>query len=312
MHHFQSSHKEFDGFSDFYHDQVFPELIAREGARKRAVKKGLTFGLITVAILLGIAAYVFLQFGNVAVAVFIAFLALMGGPGAFALATQSIRDEVKDKIVQAIVGYVGWNFVSDVSDYDLSAFKALFLLPQRYHRSAFEDRLSGHAHGADFHSVEAHLEKRETDSEGKETWKTVFRGQLMVFDFPTKTFGRTVVLRDKGWFNRKTKSDMKRIGLADPVFEKIFEAYGTDQVESRVILDPAVMQRIVDLEAAISGKNIQFGFDEDRLYISVETGDQFEAGSMFHSLAKPDRAQKILDEVGAIYDVSDAMTKPKR
>ena len=74
---------------------------------------------------------------------------------------------------------------------------------------------------------------------------------------------------------------MKRIDLVDPAFEKIFEAYGTDQVEGRVILDPALMQCMINLERAVSGKNIHFGFDRDTLFIAVETKDQFEAGSMW-------------------------------
>jgi len=40
---------------------------------------------------------------------------------------------------------------------------------------------------------------------------------------------------------------MKRVGLVDPVFEKIFEAYGTDQVEARYLLTPTFMQRLVRL-----------------------------------------------------------------
>ncbi|MEL6688613.1 MAG: DUF3137 domain-containing protein, partial [Pseudomonadota bacterium] len=118
------------------------------------------------------------------------------------------------------------------------------------------------------------------------------------------------VLRDKGWFNSKNRSDMKRIGLADPVFEKLFEAYGTDQVESRVILDPAFMQRMVDLEQAVQGKRMRYGFDNDRLFIAVETPDQFEVGSMLKALDRPERTQKILNEIGAVFDVVDGLLSP--
>ena len=105
---------------------------------------------------------------------------------------------------------------------------------------------------------------------------------------------------------------MKRIGLVDPVFEKLFEAYGTDQVEGRVILNPAFMQRMVDLEKAVQGKKIRYGFDQDKLYIAVETPDQFEAGSMFKPLDAPDRTQKILDEIGAVYNVVDGILSPTK
>jgi hypothetical protein len=309
MHQFETDHAEFDGFSEFFDQEVFPHLVDRDSVRAKAVRNGLIGGVITAAIGLAIAAVVYLKTTETGVG-------FMIGVGAFVLAymvyhfvTDDIREETKGRIVNAIVGYVGWRFSPDVEGFDTSAFRDLFLVPKKIDRSSYEDSLSGEAHGAGFRSVEAHLEKESRNSKGNQTWRTVFRGQLMTLDFPTKTFGRTIVLRDKGWFNPKKQADMKRIGLVDPVFEKLFEAYGTDQVEGRVILDPAFMQKMVDLERAVAGQNIRFGFDQDTLFIAVETKDQFEAGSMFKSLTTPDRTQKILDEVGAVFDIVDALLK---
>lgn len=309
MHQFKTTHAEFDGFSDFYNRDVMPGLAERESVRAKAVRKGLIAG-VTVAILMGVVAVLVMAWTEETAAVFfIGIAGLVFGYLAYRFITEDIRKETKGRIVNAIVGFVGWDFSSEVSHYNASPFQDLFLIESKVDRESFEDSLSGKAHGAEFRSVEAHLEKQTRNHKGEKTWRTVFQGQLMTLDFPTKTFGRTVVLRDKGWFNPKKQSDMKRIGLVDPVFEKLFEAYGTDQVEGRVILDPAFMQKIVDLERAVSGKNIRYGFDQDRLYIAVETPDQFEAGSMFKPLTSPDRTQKILDEVGAVFDIVDTLLK---
>lgn len=191
----------------------------------------------------------------------------------------------------------------------IHTFESLGLLSSTYDRSSFEDRVSGAAHGAQFEFYEAHLEKRHRTKNG-ERWSTHFRGQMLVIDFDRTFLGRTVVLRDKGMFNRKTKGDMKRVGLVDPVFEKIFEAYGTDQVEARYLLPPDFMQRLVDLEHLVDGKNIRFGFIGGQLLIAVETHNRYEAGSMFQPLTETARTQKILDEIGAIYDVIDGVLKP--
>lgn len=309
MHQFKTTHTEFDGFSEFFNREVHPDLVARDSVRADAVRNGLVYAVMVLLVLGAVALGVLLRFDSVVFAAFIGGLAVMGAYSVFRLTTDDIRAETKDRIVNAIVGYVGWAFDPLVSVFDMSLFRDLFLLPKKFDRSKFEDALTGEAHGASFRSVEAHLEKETRDSKGRRSWTTVFRGQLMTLDFPTKTFGRTIVLRDKGWFNPKKQADMKRIGLVDPVFEKLFEAYGTDQVEGRVILDPAFMQKMVDLERAVSGKNIRFGFDADRLYIVVETANQFEAGSMFKSLTTPDRTQKILDEVGAVFDIVDTLLK---
>ncbi|WP_427451132.1 DUF3137 domain-containing protein [Litorimonas sp. WD9-15] len=222
----------------------------------------------------------------------------------------SIKADTKINIVGGICRYLGWSFSQTMGfSRPHAGFDDLGLLP-RYHRGDYEDKIEGRAHGANFASYEAHLEKRHGRENGKETWTTAFRGQLLVIVFDQKFMGRTVVLRDKGLFNRKKKGDMKRVGLVDPVFEKIFEAYSTDQVEARYLLTPTFMQRLVDLETSVDGKKIRFGFTGGQLLIAVETVNRYEAGSMFKPLIETARTQKILDEIGAIYDVIDGVMKP--
>ncbi|MGB3457530.1 MAG: DUF3137 domain-containing protein [Litorimonas sp.] len=307
MHDFRTRHAELKGFSEFYDNELRPWLVERDADRRAAVRRAMAVGLVVGAVVAAIATYLALRTEETGVAVAFYGVALLLPFGIFALMTQGVRSATKARIVSSIVGYVGWQFTEDVTSYDLSPYRDLFLLTDRIDKQTFEDRLDGEAHGARFHAVEAHLEKITRDSRGRRRDVTVFRGQLMQIDFPTQTFGRTVVLRDKGWFNAKKKSDMKRIGLADPVFEKLFEAYGTDQVESRVVLHPAFMQRMVDLETALQGKALRFGFDSRSLFIAVETPDQFEAGSMLSPLDDPKRTQKILDEIGAVFDVVDML-----
>ena len=312
MHQFQTRHSELDGFSEFFEREIRPTLTERDAVRQRAVRNGFVGGGIVALILAAIGTYLLVNTEESGVGFLFYIAALASTVVIFALMTKGIRSETKNTIVSGIVGYVGWSYTEEVKQFDLTPFRELFLLTDKVDRESFEDRLEGQAHGANFHSVEACLEKESRDSKGNKTHTTVFQGQLMQIDFPTKTFGRTIVLRDKGWFNPKKRSNMKRIGLADPVFEKMFEAYGTDQVEGRVILDPAFMQRMVDLETSIDGSNIRFGFDQDKLFIAVETPDQFEAGSMLKALDRPERTQKILDEIGAVFDVVDGLLAPAK
>lgn len=307
MHQFEENHPEFKGFSERYEQFVRPTLKARDAARKKAVRNSFIVGSLLAMLISAVGAYLFFVLDETLFGVMIWAAAIASMWVVFALMTDDIRSETKDRIVGAVTDHIGWTFETTVPMFDLTPYLVHYLLPKSHDRASFEDRMFGQAHGARFESVEAHLEKRSRDSDGDEKWKTVFRGQLMRIDFPTKTFGRTVVLRDKGWFNAKTQGDMKRVGLVDPVFEKAFEAYGTDQVEARVILDPVFMQRMVDLEHSVDGKKIRFAFVDNDLFIAVETGDRYEAGSMFKPLDAPERTQKILDEIGAIYDIVDGL-----
>ncbi len=312
VHQFQTRHPEFAGFSEYYAERIRPELIARDDARKAAVKRGAMAGAATVGALAAIGALAAFAKGDPAFLAGAVFVGAMLGHASWVFYTRKIRTETKSRLVEAVLGHVGWRFDAFVGSFDTEPFDALFLLPSKYDRANFEDAITGEAHGAPFRSIEAHLERETKDHRGNRHYKTVFRGQLMTLDFPTRVFGRTVVLRDKGMFNRKTRGDMKRVGLVDPTFEKLFEAYSTDQVEGRVILDPVFMQAMLDLEASVSGRNIRFGFDDDTLFIAVETPNQFEAGPMTRSLDDPAPTQKIIDEVGLLFDIADKLQLRKQ
>jgi len=316
LHQFNEHHAELKGFSEYFDRELYPILQARDGERiaKRKAAKLYGAGIIGLGIVCMALAIIFKWdddlYGLIAVGTIGAVILMYGW------LIKGVSDFTKQQIVGGICQYVGWTFLSKPPvGPDLTTWNRLFLIPAGYEavRSLsnktvkFEDQISGKAHGADFNSIEVKL----TRQSGKKTI-TDFHGQLMIMTFPRKFLGRTLVLRDKGWFQRKKKSDMKRVGLVDPVFEKIFEAYSTDQVEARYLLDPVFMQKLIDLEQSILGKNIRFAFHASQLFIAVETGNRYEAGSMRHSLMDPNRTQRILNEIGAIYDVVDGVMERKR
>ncbi len=309
MHQFNEHHPEFKGFSRHFEREIRPGLTERDAVREAAVNRGLVGAVVFILLGFAVSAFVGLQIklDSWIPVVMPSVLGPFLGAATFWGFTQAIRTETKGRIVTAVTDYLDWQFDAKVPDFDLAPYRDHFLLEMRYHRAKFEDRLAGKAHGAAFDSVEAHLERRDRDNKGRTRWVTVFRGQLMRLDFPTKTFGRTIVLRDAGLFNKTKRGDMKRVGLSSPKFEKAFEAYGSDQVEARVILDPVFMQRMIDLEASVDGKRIRFAFVDNDLFIAVETANRYEAGSMFQPLDAPERMQRILDEVGVIFDIVDTL-----
>jgi hypothetical protein len=165
----------------------------------------------------------------------------------------------------------------------------------------------------DFELFEAHLEEKRTttDSKGRArtTWVTVFRGQCLKLDFHKRFFGRTLVTRDAGFFNRFGGGNgMQRAMLEDPVFEKIFEVYTTDQVESRYLLTPDFMQKLVDLETVFKGGKLKAAFDGGEMLITVQGGNLFEPGSMFKPLDSADRVRELLDDFAAVLRLIDTVT----
>jgi hypothetical protein len=95
--------------------------------------------------------------------------------------------------------------------------------------------------------------------------------------------------------------------LVDARFERAFEVYSTDQVEARTLMHPVFMERLLEMETIFKGKSVRCGFEMGDLLVAVEGGDKFEAGSMFKPLADPERARKLITEIGLVFRLIDAV-----
>lgn len=240
------------------------------------------------------------------------FLLGMGAAnGRLSISLDYIKFQTKTKTLDGICGFVGWSYQRSfaVSPH-LDRFRDLGLLTSKFDFERIADRVRGEIRGTRFESFHLGLEWRQ--ERGKGASKPSFEGRIIIAEFERPSLGKTVVLRDKGAFNPKVRGDMKRVGLVDPVFEKIFEAYSTDQVEARYLLTPDFMQCLVDLENIVEGVNIRFGFANKNLLIAIETENKFDVGDMTKSVTETARTQKILDEIGAVYDVVDIVSRAKR
>lgn len=307
---FSETHPEFTGFSEFYAENILPDLDVKEHLRQQAVRDiSIKTPLIVIAggvvsiILWGL-------FSIVPLTLFTAGIFIVAAAGYAAHRTKDIQSVTKTYIVSGVCQFLGWTFQE--KGFEPPTLEPLIdhgLLPRSYTRVNFEDKMSGEAHGTHFETLECHMEKKVKTKNGHR-YVTVFRGALMAIEFHREFLGKTVVLRDKGFFNSRKKGALKRVGLVDPVFEKIFEAYSTDQVESRYLLTPDFMQKLVDVEHSVDGRNIRFAFLEGLLLVAVETPNRFEAGTMFTPLTDPTRTQKILDEVAAVYGLIDGIMEP--
>lgn len=199
----------------------------------------------------------------------------------------------------------------------MARFRNMGLVPS-YDRASYEDMLTGTRGDLPFEFFEAHLEERRqsTDSKGRSStkWVTVFRGQVLAVHFAKPFQGTTRVYRDAGIFNGLIKLGQKfsrheRVALEDPVFEKAFEVYSTDQIEARYILTPDFMERLLNLEKAFHGKQLRCAFSGGEMFVAVEGENLFEAGSMRRSMDDVGRVQEILQDFAAVFVLIDAASR---
>jgi len=306
---------DFDGFDRVFAERLRPRLSAMEVGRQAAAakaKKGYLYG-VGVALIGAALTYLFTKEPVLMVVPVIAGIitaTVMGGE------LRTIGKQAKYMMVKPIADEFGLQYFEYTSAPEsIYAFHEMKLV-RNWDRDAYEDLLLGERKGVQFEFFEAHLEQKRVtrDSKGRRQtrWVTVFAGQCLRFQFHKTFHGRTLVARDAGWFNRfLASSGMKLAKLEDPVFEKAFSVYTTDQVESRYLLTPDLMQRLVDLEETFRGGGLKCAFVEGEVLIAVEGGDLFEPGGMFTPLDKPERVRELLDDFAAVFQLIDAMSETK-
>lgn len=304
---------DFDEFAEVFQNEIQPTLIEREHDRIRAADKARKS--LWVGILVGAAGVaISLLIARVPLAAVISGLVGAGIAGFGRMEITRLGKEAKSLIVEPFATKLGHSYVAQPGRVeDIYDFKSVKLVG-RWDRSNFEDYLSGTRNGVDFRFFEAHLEEKQTtrDSNGstRTKWVTVFRGQCLRFNFHKTFYGKTIVSRDMGFFNRfGGGGGFQRAILESPDFEKAFEVYTTDQVEARYILTPDFMQKLVDLETVFRGKNLKCAFAGGEMLIAVESGDLFEPGSMFKPLDDPMRMRDLLNDFASIYMLMDSAAK---
>lgn len=117
--------------------------------------------------------------------------------------------------------------------------------------------------------------------------ETVFRGLFFVADFPKAFQGRVLLLPDRaeramGTFGRAFQRLAGAEGLAlveleDPEFERHFACYGSDPVETRYLLSPSLMQRLLRFRENV-GVPLRLAFADGSLLLALpHDGDLFTA-----------------------------------
>ncbi|MEE2691975.1 MAG: DUF3137 domain-containing protein [Pseudomonadota bacterium] len=301
-----SGRPEFEGFPAFFETEIAPYLKSKEGPRRAAVTN--YFILIGSIGALAAAIGFFAPLGEANVQ--IAFITgMLGFAGATWLLNRT-RTDIAHGLLERICSKLGFTYrlkLERPDYYDM--FKSLGLLPG-HNREAWEDEVTGVYAGAPFTLCEACLKMRTSNGKSSST-RTVFHGQLFLIDYPKRFLGTTVLKRDQGIFNALTKpgKSFSRVGLASPEFEKAYEAWSTDQVEARDLLDPIVLERFQELERLYGGKKLRAAFTNGNLIIALETGDRLNMGSMFKSLEDRSRVETVLKEFDAVFDLIDVLLK---
>ncbi len=304
---------DFAFFADRYKTVIQPQLAGREDERVRAVRKQRNFTIYAVIAALVLSGGGVALFQHPAVAI----LGFVVGGGLYAWGSTDVnrlKTETKLLLIDPVSAEFGMQFeLAPPQPDSIQRCHGLGLVP-RWDRASYEDRLTGMRAESPFEFFEAHLEEKRTTTERgrtRTTWVTVFRGQCLAVKFPKDFVGVTKVYRDMGAFNWLAKMGVKeqKVRLEDPVFEKAFEVYGSDQVEARFLLTPDFMERLIGLERAFQGKQLRCAFAGGEMLLAVAGKNLLEAGSMHRRMDDLGRVREMLQDFAAIFLLIDAMSQ---
>lgn len=246
------------------------------------------------------------------------------GAGAFGWAEWSKRpviNAIKGGMNQAIAAALDMQYSLQVTpgqEFDLAS--AFEMLPN-YERKSFEDLWLGNVREHSFQLYQAKLEVERNN--GKSTyWETVFDGSIITIGFARRFNGVTLVERAgrrKSLFGLLGDKDnitlggmqLDRIDMVDPRFEDQFAVWSNDQVESRYLVHPAYVERLMAVEAAFAGDHIRCLFNGGQLIVALESGNLFESGSLE---ASNDRAMlaKTIDQFGTLVELAEELNEEAR
>ena len=301
------------------HVEVFElkRIETLRNLRKRSIT-AIPFQIITI--ITTFAAIYYLPKGDATqVSLVIGFMGLAGLGYWSHKPVRKYAANVKAEVFPEIFRFFGENYLySESSPLKMELLEVSGIIPS-YDSSHLEDYVKGDYKDITLELTEARL--RETRGSGKNRRTvTVFNGIFVLLDMNKNFSGKTIVKKDIGklgnWFSRTFSKklfskaiNLENVKLEDPVFEKKFEVYSSDQVEARYLLTTSFMERLLELSSLFSKQGvIQCSFYLNKLLLMIPSDkNRFEVGSVFQPATFVDDVNHILKEMAIIFEIIDIL-----
>lgn len=180
----------------------------------------------------------------------------------------------------------------------------LFTSPDRYHS---EDQIKGCIDKTSFVCSEVRAEEHKTRTTSKgnteEYWSTIFKGFLFKADFHKDFNGKTTVVRNSLF---KLNFGGSRVKMENPVFEKIFDVFSTDQVEARYLITPSMMERLLTLNSRF-GNEVTVSFRNSSILVAIPYSKNCFEASIWKSLGDMRTIKADFEMIHALLEIVDEL-----
>ncbi|MGI6679542.1 MAG: DUF3137 domain-containing protein [Dehalobacterium sp.] len=178
-----------------------------------------------------------------------------------------------------------------------------------YDRSTGSDYTEGRYRGVHFLFSDVHLERRDSDSDGKEKYRTVFKGQWLVCDLD-RDLGITLRLKEQNtkvlFGTHESESGMSSIQTENIAFNEKFRIMTDDVHGAFYLLTPHFMEYLVSLDERADAQTF-FCFTDNKLHIALHSWrDSFETEKVKTGELESLR-QSFRDELKCLTDIIDIL-----
>jgi hypothetical protein len=187
------------------------------------------------------------------------------------------RRRYKNAVLPQITSKLGDLSYREASRDEVERLGALRIVPE-YDSLESDDEIHGVYNGLPIRISEVRLRRRQ----GKRS-RVVFDGVFVGITLPRTLSGTTVVLTDRGAFDRFVSrwrgTPLETVRLEHQEFEERYEVSSSDQIEARALLTPAFMERFVELTRR-SGSSVPGAIAEGKT-LTVALPKRMGRGDLF-------------------------------
>lgn len=304
--------KSLQEFENFYNQTLFREMEALDERRKKVLKRLLYIIFGTGAgMVLSVLAAIYIvspEKDQHFILVFVApVVILLLGVLAWSVygRDKHFVADFKKQLIERIIHFISPDLSYQPKNYiGVDTFERSRLFMTSIDRYNGDDYVFGQIDKTQFWFSEVKAEYKTTTSKGQTQWHTIFKGLFFVADFNKHFEGSTVVLP-----NRLGRGSLARIlqkvnlmrrekliKLEDPEFNKYFVVYGDDQIESRYVLSPSLMQRMIEFRKK-NGNPLHISFVSSFLFLAIGYTKNLFEPSYFKSLTQIETVKPYFEDI---------------
>ena len=142
----------------------------------------------------------------------------------------------------------------------------------------------------------------------------VFWGLVIRLRLKRAMEGHTVVMpKSRLQSALRTKfTEFQKVNIVSPQWKKQYDVLSTDQIEARVILDPAFIERFMDAARIFKAKWMEVSFKDHEILFAVHRGkDLFEPPPLWQAVTRKN-LEKVTRELEIVFDIIDTLKLNKQ